>query len=453
MQPITVAGLSPEDQDLLNDLLRVWQAKLPKNIIRSAYSDGRNTLKDLGIAIPPHLRDVETVVGWPGMAVEKLTETCVFDKVTYGRDADPYGLARLLDDNRFDIDVQQAIGSGLIYSLSFVSTTLGGPGEPDVLIASQSGMWAAGRWNPRLRALSSAVFINETDDLGRPSKVTLFTLRETIVIVKGAAWYVEDVTPNLLPGRIPVEPLPYRPTSDRPLGRSKVNRAVRSATDSGVRTVLRSEISAEFYSTPQRYVLGADDQAFTDDKGQPIPAWQALIGYLLAIGRDKEGAVPTVGQFPQQSQQPHTEQLREIAARFASAANLDLSSMGIVQDNPSSAEAIEKGDRHLAKDASAANKFYAAYLKRVMQNALMVREPVTVMPDEYRSIEVHFMPTSNFTGDDVVKYTTSMPWLAESDVLLEKAGWSASDIQRAMVGKRRADLLSLAAQPSAVETA
>jgi hypothetical protein len=43
-----------------------------------------------------------------------------------------------------------------------------------------------------------------------------------------------------------------------------------------------------------------------------------------------------------------------------------------------------------------------------------------------------------------VKYTSALPWLGQSDVILEKAGWSQSDIQRAMVGKRKQDLLTLA---------
>lgn len=436
-----VVGLSGEDISTLNALLKVWYEKLPKNVIRETYADGRNALKDLGIAIPPQLKDVETVVGWPGMAVEKLSEICVFDKVTSrGGAPDPFNLNSLIEANRFDIEVQQGIASSLIHSLAFISTTPGRVerGEPAVLMMFHSAMWSAGIWDNLTRALSSFLMINETDAVGRPTLLTMFTVRETIVLRKGSDWYVDDVIPNVLAGRLPVEPFPYRPTLSRPLGRSKISRAVRSITDSGVRTVLRSEVAAEFFSAPQRYVLGADEEAFVDATGAPIPAWKALIGHILALSKDEDGDTPTVGQFTQQSQSPHTEQLREIASRFSAVANLDLSSMGIVQDNPSSAEAIEAGARNLKKDANEAIRVYKAYLKRVFQNAVMIRDGLSEVTPELQQLEVSFLPTSVLTGDEIVKVTSAMPWLADSTVLLEDMGWDEGKIERAMSDKRRA---------------
>lgn len=435
-----VFGLRDEDKDTLNDLLQVWHSKSAKNAVREMYADGRNQLKDLGIAIPPQLKDVETVVGWPGMAVEKLSEICVFDKVTSRTGADPFGIGELLEANRFDIEVQQGIASSLIHSLSFISTTPGRAdlGEPEVMMLFHSAAWSAGIWDRRTRSLRSFLMVNETDAVGRPVQVTLFTRLETTVIRKGSAWYVESVVPNLLAGRIGVEPFPYRPTLGRPLGRSKINRAVRSITDSGVRTVLRSEVAAEFFSAPQRYVLGADEDAFVDKNGAPIPAWKALIGHILALSKDEDGDTPTVGQFTQQSQSPHTEQLRETASRFAAVANLDLSSMGIVQDNPSSAEAIEKGARNLKKDADESIRVYKAYLKRSFQNAVMIRDKMPELTPELQQIEPSFLPTSVLTGDEVVKVTSAMPWLGESTVLLEDMGWDEAKIERALSDKRRA---------------
>src|SRR5690606_5719339 len=87
-------------------------------------------------------------------------------------------------------------------------------------------------------------------------------------------------------GRVPVEALVYRPDLDRPFGQSRVSRAVMSITDEAVRTVLRTEVSAEFYTSPQRYVLGADEEAFVDEEGNPAPRWQAILGRMLAISRD-----------------------------------------------------------------------------------------------------------------------------------------------------------------------
>src|SRR5699024_12675884 len=53
-------------------------------------------------------------------------------------------------------------------------------------------------------------------------------------------------------GRCPIAVLPYRPSSESPLGRSRVTQAVMSITDRAVRSLLRMEVSAEFNSSPQR---------------------------------------------------------------------------------------------------------------------------------------------------------------------------------------------------------
>ena len=59
-----------------------------------------------------------------------------------------------------------------------------------------------------------------------------------------------------------MEPLVYRPSLDRPFGKSRITRAVMSITDSAVREALRTEVSAEFFTTPQKYLLGADEELF-----------------------------------------------------------------------------------------------------------------------------------------------------------------------------------------------
>ena len=56
--------------------------------------------------------------------------------------------------------------------------------------------------------------------------------------------------------------------------------------------------------------------------------------------RDEDGNVPTFGQIAAASMEPHIAYMRNLAARFSGATNVPISELGIVQDNPSSAEAI-----------------------------------------------------------------------------------------------------------------
>ena len=78
-------------------------------------------------------------------------------------------------------------------------------------------------------------------------------------------------------------PVIYKPDAKRPFGHSRITRACMDLQDSAARTVKRSEISAEFYSYPQRYVLGMDPEAEEMDK------WKATMSAMLRIDKDENG--------------------------------------------------------------------------------------------------------------------------------------------------------------------
>ena len=42
------------------------------NAEKAKYYDGKNKLKDLGISLPPQMRFIDTVLGWPGTVVDAL---------------------------------------------------------------------------------------------------------------------------------------------------------------------------------------------------------------------------------------------------------------------------------------------------------------------------------------------------------------------------------------------
>ena len=109
---------------------------------------------------------------------------------------------------------------------------------------------------------------------------------------------------------------------------------------SALRTLRRAEIAAEFYSYPQKYVLGIESNLIED-------RWKATMSSMLAMSRDEDGNLPQVGQFTQQSMTPYVDQLRQFAALFAGETGLTLDDLGFVSDNPSSAEAIKASHENL----------------------------------------------------------------------------------------------------------
>lgn len=443
--PSYVQGVDDTNIDLLAQLIMQWQAKRARNRLKTDYWNGKHKLDHIGFSIPPALRKLEEVVGWPAKAVQAHAERCMFDGFVSKNDSDdPYGIQRTLIENRFDIELPMAITSTMVHSCAFISVTPGEveDGEPEVLVTPQSAQWASGLWNPRTRALDAAFAVNEADDYGRPTEMTLYTTDRTIRMHNtSTGWKLIDEHSHGL-NRVPVEPLVYRPTLERPFGSSVISRPVMSITDDAVRTVLRSETSAEFYSAPQYLLLGADPDSFKDDAGNPIPVWEFIIGRINLLSKDEDGDVPKLEQISQQSVQPHIEQLRELACRFSGETNVPVSSLGVVTDNPSSAEAMHAAEKDLVIDCAAATRVFGAALRRVGQDIVMMRsDGPNEMDDELATLTARWrnpaLPSVIDAGDAMVKLIGAFPWLAETTVALEEVGFTDEQITRLLAEKRR----------------
>lgn len=449
MNQFNIPQLSPNDQDTFSTLLNQWTQKLGRNKIRSMYYDTKNPLKDLGISIPPQLKQIETALGWPAKGVNALARRCNFDGfVVPGDDADPFSLDAVLNQNQWDILIPQGITSSLIHATSFLATTRGDvqSGEPDVVQSVRSALHGTGVWDSRRRGFSSFLSIVDSDDAGNPTEFIMYLPDRVLTMVKlPTRWRVFEQANPL--NRVPVEPLVYQPELQRPLGHSRISRTVMSLTDQAIRAMLRAEVSAEFYSAPQRYLLGADESAFQDASGATVSKWQAIMGRFLAIGADDEGNLPQVGQFPQMSMEPHLAHLRQIAQNFAAEQNLPVSSLGIVQDNPASAEAIFAAKEELVVEAEGANRVFGSALVRSAQNAILLRDGLAEPTAEMFKLKAKFRdpatPSKSSAADAVVKQVGVLPWLADSDVTLEQLGYDDTTIDRLRDDRRRANVSSL----------
>jgi len=445
-----IAGLEADEQETLTELWWVWTRKLRRNMIRTQYYEHKNVLKDLGIAIPPELTSIELVLGWPSKAVDTLARRCKLEGFAApGVDLDSLGIDVLMRDNDMDIELPQVISSAFLHSCSFMSVTQGDTtaGEPEILISSQSALYASGVWDHRLRRLKSAMTIVDFNTLGLVTQLVVFMRAKTIrcVLVDGV-WQITRMVHSL--DRLPVEVIPYRPELHRPFGRSRISRTVMGLTDSALRTLFRMEVSAEFYSAPQRWIMGADEKMFVDENGNPKTQWQAVMGRVWAAPAVEDtGTLPTVGEFHAASQQPHIEQLRSLASMFASEASLPLSELGIIQDNPSSAEAIEAAERGLIGEAKAATETIGPRLVRVITTALQIREGWDTVPPEIAKLDARWrkpeQPLDSAVGDFIIKVAQAFPWLAESRVLVEQLGWDENTVERAWADKRRASASSV----------
>lgn len=446
---IRVKGLSDSEHATLDALLAVFQSKVTRNDLRSRYYDSRQTVQHLGIAIPPQLESIDTVIGWPQKAVDDLEQRIDLEGFILPTTSwTDFGLDLIWQQNRLALEASQAHTSALKYAVAFAAVTPGITGGPDVLVRCLSATSSAALWDHNRRRISAA-FSALTFDNGVMAEFIMFTEDAWITCESRNGVWVADVLPHGL-GRAPVVALPFKPSLERPFGKSRLSRAVMSITDRAVRSLLRMEVSAEFYSAPQRYVLGASEQSFVDASGRPRTGWEVTIGKLLALDLNDAEQNPEVGQFPQMTMQPHMDMVRSDAAIFAGETGIPVNSLGIIHDNPASEAAMQTAYLPLVKTAERASTAFGLGWVEVMQLAYMVREGTAEVPRELQGMRAKFRDPATSTRTEMANATTmfvnAFPWAVDSDVTLEMFGLDQVDIDRLVVERRRAGASSRIAQ-------
>lgn len=414
--------MSDEYVEQIADLMDIWEARLPGNIRRRRYYEGRNVLRDLGISIPPALRTVETVVGWPKKAVTAMAARSRFDGFTATDDEAQERIDAIVRRCNLKRKYKQAVESELIAGCDFITLSKGDAGEPPVIITTHSAEDCAARWDERMGRIRDGLVIMHYDKSGAPDEVALYTSTTTVhVDARGDGVVIEDMPHRM--GRPLMEAMAYNPTESKPLGQSRITRAVRSLTDSAVRESLRTEISAEFFTSPQKYLLGVDGDPFENKT-----RWEAYIGNIFTVGQTEDGTTPQFGQLSQGSMQPHTDYMRALAARFSGETNVPVSQLGVIHDNPSSADAITQANEPLIMEVQDLNDFNGKSLVSVAIMALAIEAGEPLSAYEGVSLVANFanplMPSVASQTDAAVKIASVCPEFAGTEAFFEMIGFS-----------------------------
>ena len=415
--------------------------------------EGSFVARQVGFSIPPSMRNLDVVAGWPGTVVDVLEERLDWLGWTPAGE-DELGLSAVYDDNALDVDSGMAHLDALIFGVSFVSVGTGGDGEPSPLVATHSPLGMTGEWDRRARRLSSALTADMKD--GALERATLYLPDETVTFeVRGGAMAVVDRDRHRL-GRVPVVLMPNRARGSRATGRSEITKAVRYYTDAAVRTLLGLEVNREFYNAPQRIGLNIDDSMFEDEAGNPVSPWTSIQGRLWNVPPNEEGlAEPKVMQFPAASPAPYIDQIQEYAARLAAEAGMPESYVGLHTSNPSSADAIRAGEARLVKRAERRQSVFGRAWLEVARLALLVRDGE--VPDDLASrLSIRWRdaatPTRAAAADEALKLTSGdSPILPpDSTVTYDRIGLTPAEQRQVMADKRRnAGRAVLAALPQA----
>lgn len=396
------------------DYLRArLRAKRSRVLTRYRFYEMKNTVPDFGISTPPSLRLMKTSLGWCGKAVDSLADRLVFR--TFSQDN--FEINQIFQLNNPDVFFDSAILAALIGSCCFVYITPDADGYPRLRVLDGSD--ATGIIDPITNLLQEGYAVLSRDDRDIPMEEAYFLPGETIYYVKEQESEIFRHQANY-PLLVPVI---YRPDARRPFGHSRISRACMDIVRSAQRSAKRAEIAAEFYSYPQKYVLG------TSPDLEPMEKWKATMSSMMEFSKDADGDHPVVGQFQQQSMSPHTEQIRMFASMFAGETGLTLDDLGFATDNPSSAEAIKASHENLRLTARKAQRTFGSCFLNAGYLAACIRDEFGYQRRQfYLTIpkwEPVFEPDAamlSSIGDGAIKINQAIPGYFSADNLRDLTG-------------------------------
>lgn len=429
-------ALTAVEASAFNRMLRVIRRKAARNRLRTEYVESKKKLDKIGFSIPENMKDFQVTIGWAAKAV-----TVPASRIR----PDGYILANgstLLDDLHEATDgyvqmvERMAIKASLEHSVSFVFTTPGdtNAGEPEVVVTARTAVEATAEVDPRSNKVTAALEIVSHD------LILLYLPGMTLQVeLLKSDWIVTRELKGIK-GRVLCVPYVWGRSLTRPFGRSRVSRPLMGYIDTGVRTMLRQEVTAEFYSAPQRALLGADESHFMDSQGNRISPLKALLGGIWAlpdVWDEDEGKLvrPDIKQLVQATMQPHSEMLRTVGLMVSSETTIPVGYLGIIHDNPSSADAILASESDLI--AMVEDELPSINLSRVDlgRNILAIKkgEWTPTMEKDLRGLQSRFLnpgtPTSAAKADAGLKFMQAFPD-GDPEVGMEMYGLERTQIDR-----------------------
>ncbi|GEO48473.1 phage portal protein [Companilactobacillus kimchii] len=372
---------------------------------------------DPGITIPPEIRNqYHAVLGWCAKGVDSLADRLVFRDF----DNDDFKVNEIFHDNNPDVFFDSAVLSALIGSCSFVYIS---KADDQIRLQVIEASNATGIIDPITGLLTEGYAVLKRDDFGNPISEAYFTAQLTTFITGKDVTNIPNHTNHPL-----LVPIIYRPDAVRPFGRSRITRSGMYYQKYAKRTLERADITAEFYSFPQKYVVGLSNDS------EPMDSWKAAISSMLQFTKDDEGDSPKLGQFTTSSMTPFTEQLKTAAAGFAGEMGLTMDDLGFASDNPSSVEAIKASHENLRLSGRKAQRSFGSGLLNVAYLAACLRDDYAYERSQFMNTipkwEPLFEADANMLsiiGDGAIKLNQAIPGFMDKETVREITGVKGSD--------------------------
>ena len=449
--PVVVAdGLTDDEAQLIGRLQSDLASYRRKNAEKWKYYDGEVALKNMEIAIPSNMVNVDASIGWGGVIVDALDERIDWLGWTTD-DGQADRLQAVARANRLPTEFNKVKLDSLVTGVGFLEVTAGGVGEPDVIINAVSSSDATYLWDERANRVSAGLVVKQGSE--GEDVVTLYLPDMTVTSVRsdGETWVSRHVHNR---GRCGLVAFPNKSRAGLVRGQSELTKPVRYAIDHAQRTILEMEYNREIYTTPQKWFanilpedLGFDSESEVDmskydriKKGFDVAMTRAVILPLQEGENGQNGPNPSTGQYQSAPPTPYIDELKMITQLLSSYSGIPSSWFGFHIDNPPSAE----GQRALeARNVKMSERRCTSYSGPMDADVAFIAQSILAQRfDDAEDPTPEFMamissrwrdpatPTVAAATDAVTKQIEAGALPRNSVVALERMGYSDADIRR-----------------------
>ncbi len=426
-------GLSEDEKSLIETLRQRALLHRGHMELSEAYYLGAQIVKNLRIAIPKELEFISPVLGWAAQAVDPYVVRLHADgfRLAGATDVDDR-IGEVLDANGFAAEQGMAYTDALSMGPAYwvVGSPLEDGDAPRITVESPLNMSVL--WDGAGMRARAAMQEFWADDRRHG---TLMVPGKTVTVAEddNREWQIVDRDEHGF-DFVPVVRMPNRARTHDRGGRSEISNALRYYIDNAARTMLGLEVSREFYSVPQKIILGATESDFKNADDSPKSAWDTYITRVLALERDDEGNVAELKQLQPYDPSVFTKLLDWLASAAAAEVHSPPQDMGLyTQGNPASAEAVQASNARRDQHAVGMQHGFGEPLKRVAQFAMRFQND-GVLPAEFKRLDVDWAPVTppipGITSDAVSKEVAAGAIPPASDVTLKRLGYSANDRRR-----------------------
>jgi len=434
---LSADGLTDDTRWWLGLLVDEYQKHADHNETLRRYYEGKVHVSDYGSkADVPN----DQTCHWPSKAVDALADRIRLERFNADGEYDRKALDAVLDNNNLVNSYNRHLTPKLLYGCMAATVTRNAANHAVVRFHSAETFTAIPSPDGKDGVVAAGLAIARNEytswSNGRmvPTIVNMHLPNNVVELrqVSAGQWVAEDgYTPES-------EPSLYVFCHDgtgtmNAFGRTRITAFVRTLTDDAIRCMWHMQISGAYYSVPKLALLNLlPDQyeAVISDK------LKYQLDKVLATEADESGDSRTeIKQFSGNSPQPFVEELRALASQFSGATGVPLNSLGIVQDNPSSAEAIGASREDICLIAQRDIDEDKRTLEHVVRAAVAVETNTTIdrLDEGADSIRASFadplIHSRSEMADWAVKINSMRPSFGQTDVAARMVGIDDADLE------------------------